>query len=179
MHALTTKFAGPSFAKEILTDMPTAVTIASENLDVAERVKQLFASPTFRVYITDDVIGVEVGGALKNVFAIAAGCVAGMGFGMNTKAMLVTRGCAEMTNIALAMGARAETLAGLSGIGDLMLTCFGSASRNQSVGLRLGQGKTISFTLLNSARRKDTGHLGFDVGSSRRCCYNSCRFEIS
>lgn len=134
--------------------MPTAVTIASEDLDVAERTKQLFTSPNFRVYITDDVIGVEVGGALKNVFAIAAGCVAGMGLGLNTKAALVTRGCAEMTNIALAMGARAETLAGLSGIGDLMLTCFGAASRNQSVGLRLGQGTTFFSSIAHKQGRR-------------------------
>jgi len=136
--------SGPSFAKEILADVPTGVVIASCNLGLANRVKSLFQHSTFKVWITDDVIGVEIGGALKNVFAIASGICTGMGLGLNSKAALVTRGCGEMTKIALSRGARAETLAGLSGMGDLVLTCFGSLSRNQTVGLRLGAGETIA-----------------------------------
>jgi len=145
----TAFISGPSFAKELLSDMPTGFVIASTDEHVTKRVQQLFTSPTVRAYTSDDVIGVEIGGALKNVFAIAAGMASGIGLGLNSKAMLVTRGCSEMTRIALKIGAKQETLAGLSGIGDLMLTCFGNLSRNQTVGFRLGQGESIK-TILDS-----------------------------
>mmetsp|Transcript_82822 Transcript_82822/g.124334 ORF Transcript_82822/g.124334 Transcript_82822/m.124334 type:complete len:168 (-) Transcript_82822:25-528(-) len=103
----------------------------------------LFASATLRVYTTTDVLGVEIGGALKNIFAIGAGMIDGMGFGKNSLAALVTRGCSEMRKLALAMGSKPETLSGLSGIGDLMLTCYGKLSRNRTVGYRLGKGETL------------------------------------
>jgi len=107
----------------------------------------LFASRVLRVYTTNDVIGVEVGGALKNIFAIAAGCAEGLGFGLNTLAAVVTRGCGEMMKLATAMGARPTTVSGLSGVGDLMLTCFGALSRNRTVGKRLGQGESLEDIL--------------------------------
>jgi len=135
--------SGPSFAKELMQDYPTAVVVASKITQLCEDVQRLFASETLRVYTTDDVIGVQVGGALKNIFAIAAGIIEGLGLGVNTMAALVTRGCSEMCKLAVALGGRPETLSGLSGIGDLMLSCFGALSRNKSVGRRLGQGETL------------------------------------
>jgi len=135
--------SGPSFAKELLEQQPTAVVSASEDRELAIQVQLLFASPALRVYTSNDVVGVEIGGALKNVFAIAAGVAEGLGLGMNSRAGLVTRGCAEMKRVALAMGAKPETLSGLTGIGDLMLTCFGTLSRNRTVGVRLGKGETL------------------------------------
>lgn len=139
--------SGPSFAKELMQDVPTAVVVASVDSVTRERVQRLFASPSFRVYTTDDVVGVEIGGALKNVFAIAAGMSEGLGLGTNTLAALVTRGCSEMTRLAVKMGARPDTVSGLSGIGDLMLTCFGSLSRNRTVGKRLGSGESLESIL--------------------------------
>jgi len=139
--------SGPSFAKELLSNQPTAIVVASTDQVIANKVQELFASAYVRVYTTDDVIGVEVGGALKNVFAIAAGITEGLGFGMNTMAALVTRSCSEITKLAVAMGAHPKTVSGLSGIGDLMLTCFGSLSRNRTVGKRLGQGEKIQDIL--------------------------------
>jgi len=146
-HQPMAVISGPSFAKELLSDMPTGFVIASTDEHVTQRVQQLFTSPNVRAYTSDDVVGVEIGGALKNVFAIAAGVASGIGLGLNSKAMLVTRGCSEMTRIAIKIGAKQETLAGLSGIGDLMLTCFGNLSRNQTVGFRLGQGESIKAIL--------------------------------
>jgi len=139
----TAFFSGPSFAKELVERVPTAVVIASSDEKVLLEVQKLFLQPTLRVYITDDVIGVEVGGALKNIYAIAAGIAEGYGLGMNSLAAIVTRGCHEMTKLAVKLGARPETLSGLSGIGDLMLTCYGSLSRNRSVGVRLGKGESL------------------------------------
>ena len=139
---LSAFFSGPSFAKELMAAMPTAVVVASTHSHVAEFVRTAFASPSLRVYVSTDVIGVEVGGALKNVFAIAAGVLEGMNLGQNTSAALVTRGCAEMNRLARAMGAHPDTMSGLAGMGDLVLTCMGSLSRNKSVGLRLGRGET-------------------------------------
>lgn len=135
---------GPSFAKEVVMGLPTAVSVASLNEGLARTVQGLFATDRFRVYTTDDVVGVELGGSVKNVMAIAAGAADGLGFGHNTRAALITRGLAEISRLALRKGANPLTLAGLSGLGDLVLTCTGDLSRNRSVGLQLGAGKTIA-----------------------------------
>jgi len=121
--------------------------VASHSTDAAERVQALFQTPAFRVYTNRDVIGVELGGALKNVIALAAGAVAGLGFGHNTMAALITRGLAEMTRLGLAMGAEKATFSGLAGMGDLVLTCTGDLSRNRTVGYRLGQGESLEQIL--------------------------------
>jgi glycerol-3-phosphate dehydrogenase (NAD(P)+) len=139
--------SGPSFAQEVAAGAPTAVTIASADLALASRVQREFSSGSLRLYTNDDVVGVELGGSIKNVIAIAAGIVAGLGLGYNSNAALITRGIAEMTRLAVACGGRRETLSGLSGVGDLVLTCTGSLSRNRSVGMGLGQGKTIEEIL--------------------------------
>jgi len=136
-------FSGPSFAIEVAQGQPTAVTIAFSDLQVAQFIQQEFSSETLRLYTSSDVIGVELGGALKNVIAIAAGVAVGMGLGHNSTAALITRGIAEITRLAVACGGRRETLAGLSGVGDLVLTCTGSLSRNRSVGHALGQGRKL------------------------------------
>lgn len=136
-------FSGPTFALEVAQGQPTAVTVAYTNSAVATRVQQDFSSETLRLYTSTDVIGVELGGALKNVIAISAGIVAGMGLGYNSAAGLMTRGIAEITRLAVACGGRRETLAGLSGVGDLVLTCTGSLSRNRTVGQALGQGRKL------------------------------------
>ena len=135
--------SGPSFAQEVAAGSPTAVTIASSDQAVASRIQRDFSSSTLRLYTNDDVIGVELGGALKNVIAIAAGVVSGLGLGHNSTAALITRGIAEVTRLAVACGGRAETLAGLSGLGDLVLTCTGALSRNRRVGVELGQGRSL------------------------------------
>ncbi len=135
--------SGPSFAREVARGDPTAITIASQDPELAAAVQREFSDPCFRVYTNDDVIGVELGGALKNVVAIAAGVCDGLGLGHNTIAALVTRGLAEITRLAAACGARAETMAGLAGIGDLVLTCTGGLSRNRSVGVELGRGRRL------------------------------------
>jgi glycerol-3-phosphate dehydrogenase (NAD(P)+) len=135
--------SGPSFALEVAQGQPTAVTVAFSDPQIAALIQQEFSSETLRLYTSSDVIGVELGGALKNVIAIAAGVSAGMGLGHNSTAALITRGIAEMTRLAVACGARRETLAGLSGVGDLVLTCTGSLSRNRSVGQALGQGRQL------------------------------------
>ncbi|MEJ2501951.1 MAG: NAD(P)-dependent glycerol-3-phosphate dehydrogenase [Gemmatimonadota bacterium] len=139
--------SGPSFAVEVAREHPTAVTVASRDRVAARRVQELFQADYFRVYTSHDVTGVELGGALKNVMALAAGMVAGLGFGHNTMAALITRGLAELTRLALAMGASERTLAGLSGMGDLILTCTGDLSRNRSVGYELGSGRTLEEVL--------------------------------
>ena len=135
--------SGPSFAQEVAAGAPTALTIASKSAALAVRVQNEFGSPALRLYTNEDVTGVELGGALKNVIAIAAGIVSGLGLGHNSAAALITRGIAETTRLALACGGRRETLAGLSGVGDLILTCTGSLSRNRTVGMELGQGRTL------------------------------------
>lgn len=119
------------------------VVVACKDENIAEDVQKLFSNQALRVYTTTDVIGVEVGGALKNIFAIGAGMVDGMGFGKNSMAALITRGCSEMRKLALAMGADPITISGLAGIGDLMLTCYGKLSRNRTVGYRLGKGESL------------------------------------
>lgn len=135
--------SGPSFAQEVATGMPTALTVAFTEPAVASAVQKVFSSPTLRLYTSDDLIGVEMGGALKNVIAIAAGALAGLGLGLNSAAGLITRGIAEITRLAVACGGRRETLAGLSGVGDLVLTCTGSLSRNRTVGFELGRGRKL------------------------------------
>ena len=135
--------SGPSFALEVAQAQPTAVTIAFDEPEVAARIQHEFSSETLRLYTSTDVIGVELGGALKNVIAIAAGVAAGVGLGHNSAAALITRGIAEITRLAVACGGRRETLAGLSGVGDLVLTCTGSLSRSRTVGHALGQGRNL------------------------------------
>ena len=133
--------SGPSHAEEVARGVPTAVTVAGEN---AEQIQQAFLGKTLRVYTSDDVIGVELGGALKNIIAVAAGILDGMGLGDNSKAALMTRGLAEITRLGVALGAKAETFSGLSGVGDLIVTCGSRHSRNRSVGERLGKGEKLS-----------------------------------
>jgi len=132
--------AGPSFAKEVIVKQPTAVTIACMDMNHAKLMQTLFSTEFFRVYTCDDLIGVQLCGALKNVTAIAAGVSDGLGYGLNARAALITRGLAEMTRLGIAMGADPMTFAGLSGIGDLVLTCTGDLSRNRTVGLKIGHG---------------------------------------
>ena len=139
--------SGPSFAREVAVRSPTAVVVASRDDEAALRVQQAFQTPWFRVYTNPDVVGVELGGALKNVVALAAGMTAGLGFGHNTSAALITRGLAEMTRLGVALGARPATFYGLAGMGDLVLTCTGALSRNRTVGYRLGQGESLEAIL--------------------------------
>jgi glycerol-3-phosphate dehydrogenase (NAD(P)+) len=136
--------SGPSFAREVARGDPTAIVIASKDITLAEEIREEFSGPTFRLYSHDDVIGVELSGAVKNVIAIAAGVCEGLGFGSNTIAALITRGLAEMTRLAVALGGRAETLGGLAGMGDLVLTCTGALSRNRTVGVELGKGRKLA-----------------------------------
>ena len=140
-------FSGPSFALEVAQGQPTAVTVAFEDQAIAARIQAEFSSETLRLYTSTDLIGVELGGALKNVIAIAAGVAAGVGLGHNSAAALITRGIAEITRLAVACGGRRETLAGLSGAGDLVLTCTGSLSRNRTVGAELGKGRKLAEIL--------------------------------
>ncbi len=135
--------SGPSFAKEVARGDPTAVTVASTDSDLARAVQDAFNDSRFRVYTNDDVIGVELGGALKNIIAIAAGVCAGLGLGHNSAAALITRGLAEIARLTVACGGRLDTMAGLAGLGDLVLTCTGDLSRNRSVGVELGQGRRL------------------------------------
>jgi glycerol-3-phosphate dehydrogenase (NAD(P)+) len=142
-----TFLSGPSFAKELANRLPTAVVIAAHDADVGSRVMHQFHTRYLRTYASDDVVGVECGGALKNVIAIAAGAVDGMGFGHNTRAALITRGLAEVAKLAMARGGSALTLAGLAGMGDLVLTCTGELSRNRTVGHEMGRGRTLDEVL--------------------------------
>lgn len=139
--------SGPSFAAEAAAGQPTAVVVASESRTIAELVQQSFQVGTFRVYTSDDVVGVEIGGAVKNVIALACGMAEGLGFGHNTRAALITRGLAEISRLGARLGANPLTLAGLAGMGDLVLTCNGPQSRNRTAGLLLGQGRTLSQAL--------------------------------
>ena len=139
--------SGPSFSAEVARGAPTAVTIASRDEAVAETARDAFAAPRFRVYTSTDVVGVELGGAVKNVIAIATGIVDGLAYGDNARAALVTRGLAEMARLGIALGAERLTLMGLAGLGDLVLTCTGELSRNRAVGLRLGRGETLEEIL--------------------------------
>jgi glycerol-3-phosphate dehydrogenase (NAD(P)+) len=139
--------SGPSFAREVAAGMPTAVVAASRERETARQVQEVFSTPSFRVYTNDDVVGVELGGALKNVIALAAGVSDGLGFGYNTRAALITRGLAEISRMGLAMGANPATFSGLAGMGDLVLTCTGDMSRNRTVGMELGRGRSLQEIL--------------------------------
>ena len=135
--------SGPSFAIEVARRQPTAVVAASEDPEASSTVQRAFSTPTFRVYTTDDMRGVEVAGAVKNVMAVATGIAEGLGLGLNSRAALITRGLAETTRLGIALGARPETFAGLAGLGDLVLTCTGALSRNRAVGVEVGKGRSL------------------------------------
>jgi glycerol-3-phosphate dehydrogenase (NAD(P)+) len=139
--------SGPTFAHEVARGLPTAVTLAAEDLSLAEQLRERIALPTFRIYVSDDVAGAEIGGAVKNVLAIACGVVEGKGLGQNARAALIGRGFAEMTRFGMAYGAKRETLTGLSGLGDLVLTCSSTSSRNYSLGKGIGEGRTAAELL--------------------------------
>lgn len=143
LYAQTAYLSGPSFAKEVAKQLPTAVVIASKNEAALEKTQHAFAAPFFRVYTSGDVTGVELGGALKNVMAIAVGCSDGLGFGYNTRAAIITRGLAEIIRLGVTLGANPLTFSGLSGLGDLVLTCTGSLSRNRTVGIKLSEGMSL------------------------------------
>ncbi len=145
MH--TGVLSGPSFADEVATGQPTAVTVGFSNNQVAKAVQQLFSTSFFRVYTSSDTIGLEISAAMKNVIAIAAGISDGLGYGLNTRAALITRGLAEITRLGIALGADPLTFSGLGGMGDLVLTCTGSLSRNRTVGIKLGEGRTLQQAL--------------------------------
>ena len=153
--------SGPSFAEEVARGLPTAVTLASADADLARDAARALHSPAFRVYSGNDVIGVEVAGAVKNVMAIAAGVCDGLGYGHNARAALITRGLAEITRFGVALGGRAETFMGLAGAGDLILTCTGDLSRNRRVGLKLAQGVPLPAILA------ELGHVAEGVNSAR------------
>jgi glycerol-3-phosphate dehydrogenase (NAD(P)+) len=139
--------SGPSFAREVSRKFPTAVAVAGSNPEAAQMAQALFTRPYFRVYTNPDLMGVELGGAIKNVMAIAAGASDGLGFGHSSRAALITRGLAEMTRLGVSLGAEAETFFGLAGLGDLVLTCTGDLSRNRQVGLELGRGRALGEIL--------------------------------
>lgn len=146
-HAQLTFLAGPSFAKEVAAGLPTTIVTAARFSHVADTVAETFHHGMFRAYYTDDIVGAELGGALKNVIAIACGAAEGCGLGLNARAGLMTRGLAEITRLAVKLGANPLTMSGLAGMGDLVLTCTGSLSRNQRVGMGLGQGKKLDVIL--------------------------------
>jgi glycerol-3-phosphate dehydrogenase (NAD(P)+) len=141
--------SGPTFADEVARGLPTAVTLAAEDLALAQALRERIARPAFRIYISDDIAGAEIGGAVKNVLAIACGVVEGKGLGQNARAALISRGFTEMTRFGLACGARRETLAGLSGLGDLVLTCSSTSSRNYSLGKAIGEGRPAAELMAN------------------------------
>ena len=146
-HFNISVLSGPSFAKEVAEKVPTAITIGCKDLAIAKSLQKLFVTDYFRVYASSDVIGLEINGALKNIVAIAAGICDGLGYGLNTRAALITRGLAEITRLGTYLGAQQSTFSGLSGLGDLLLTCTGDLSRNRSVGLKLGQGLKLKEIL--------------------------------
>jgi len=153
--------SGPSFAQEVARGLPCALTVASTNAALRQQVVAAVHSRTLRIYSTDDVIGVEVGGAVKNVLAIATGVIDGMGFGANARAALITRGLTEITRLGVALGGRSETFMGLTGMGDLLLTCTGDLSRNRQVGLGLAQGKPLAVIV------EELGHVAEGVRCAR------------
>jgi len=159
-----TCLSGPSFALEVAQRKPTVVTIAAKEQEFAVAVQSMLSCPWFRCYSTDDVVGVEVGGALKNVIAIAVGMSDGMGLGLNARAALMTRGLAEVIRLAMELGGRLETLGGLSGMGDLLLTCTGDLSRNRQVGLGLGRGRGLAEIV------EELGEVAEGVGTTRAAC---------
>ena len=153
--------SGPSFAQEVAHGLPTALVLAASDIEFARQAAQSLHNARLRIYTSSDVVGVEVGGAVKNVLAIAAGISDGMGFGYNTRAALLTRGLSEMTRLGISLGGRAETLGGLSGVGDLILTCTGDLSRNRKVGLLLAQQHALPYIL------RELGHVAEGVYSVR------------
>jgi glycerol-3-phosphate dehydrogenase (NAD(P)+) len=159
---------GPSFAAEVARQMATVVTVASVAEETASRVQQVFVTPYFRVYTIDDVIGAELGAAVKNVIAIAAGVIDGLGLGLNTRAALITRGLVEIRRLGLALGAQPRTFTGLAGVGDLILTCTGDLSRNHTIGKRIGQGKKLSDLLAEM-------HMVAEGVKTARSVYNLSR----
>jgi glycerol-3-phosphate dehydrogenase (NAD(P)+) len=159
-HA-TAVLSGPSFAEEVARGLPTAVTLASRDSEFAQEAASALHSQSFRVYSSDDVIGVEVAGAVKNVMAIAAGICDGLGYGHNARAALITRGLAEIRRLGVALGGRADTVMGLAGAGDLILTCTGDLSRNRRVGLRLARGEPVAAIL------NELGHVAEGVNTAR------------
>ena len=164
--------SGPSFAAEVARGLPSALTVAATDAALAERVAALVRGESMRVYPTDDIAGVEVGGAVKNVLAIAAGASDGLQFGHNARAALITRGLAETARLAIAMGGRRDTIMGLSGLGDLVLTCTGNLSRNRQVGLALARGLTLP-TILD-----DLGHVAEGVGAAVAIRALSSHFDV-
>jgi glycerol-3-phosphate dehydrogenase (NAD(P)+) len=160
--------SGPTFAREIAAGEPAAVVIAADRLDFAGQIQRALATPTLRLYASLDVVGVEIGAALKNVIAIGAGICKGLGLGSNSAAALITRGLAEITRLALVMGGSPRTLSGLAGLGDLVLTATGDLSRNRAVGYKLGQGQTLQHILSESpmvAEGVPTCRAAFDLGN--------------
>jgi glycerol-3-phosphate dehydrogenase (NAD(P)+) len=155
-HSRVAILSGPSFAQEVAAGDPTAVVLASADAKLASEIQEEFSGPRFRLYTNDDVIGTEIAGAVKNVIAIASGICTGLDLGTNAAAALITRGLAEMTRLAAALGGRRETLAGLAGVGDLILTATGELSRNRSVGIQLGKGRNLK-DILGSTRRVAEG----------------------
>ncbi|MEN6586521.1 MAG: NAD(P)H-dependent glycerol-3-phosphate dehydrogenase [Sulfuricella sp.] len=164
--------SGPSFAREVALGLPTALTLASLNEAFARQCALALHSSRLRVYASSDVMGVELGGAVKNVLAIAAGISDGMGFGHNARAALITRGLAEITRLGLALGGRQETFMGLTGMGDLILTCTGDLSRNRQVGLKLAQGKSLEAIL------RDLGHVAEGVNTAREVLELARQFQV-
>jgi glycerol-3-phosphate dehydrogenase (NAD(P)+) len=160
--------SGPSFAEEVARGFPTAVVVATEDLDLASEIQSRLSGRTLRLYTNGDVVGVQVAAALKNVVAIAAGIVDGLGLGHNTMAALVTRGLAEMRRLGVAMGGASETFSGLAGLGDLALTCTGGLSRNRQLGQALGRGRRRRFTSRRRGRRDDPLRARPGTASRRR-----------
>jgi glycerol-3-phosphate dehydrogenase (NAD(P)+) len=165
--------SGPSFAQEVAAGLPTAIVLASSDLAVAQTLQRDFSSPTLRPYTNDDVAGVELGGALKNVIALASGVIHGLGLGSNTSAALITRGIAEITRLAVACGGRRQTLAGLAGVGDLVLTCTGTLSRNRTVGVELGKGRKLPDILAGM-----NGKVAEGVRSTAAALGLAARYEV-
>jgi glycerol-3-phosphate dehydrogenase (NAD(P)+) len=166
--------SGPSFAREVAAGLPTAVTVASEDAATARLAQETFSTETFRVYTTDDVVGVELGGSLKNVIAIAAGIGDGLGLGNNARSALITRGLAEITRLGVALGARASTFAGLAGLGDLVLTCTGDLSRNRSLGISLAAGRSCARSVRHPHGRRGCARPR-PQSSWRRAAASRCR----
>jgi len=169
-QARSAALSGPTFAVEVARDIPTAIVAASRDAATAEQVQRLFSRPAFRVYTSTDVLGVELGGALKNVIAIAAGTSDGLGFGDNSKAALVTRAIVEMRRLGVACGALGETFTGLSGLGDLMVTCFSKHSRNRGFGERVGRGEKpadIAASMVAVAEGYPTARSAYHLARAR------------
>ncbi len=164
--------SGPSFALEVAHNLPTALAMASDDSNLRERVVRAVHGPRLRVYTTDDVVGVEVAGAVKNILAIATGLIDGLALGMNARAALITRGLAEISRLGIALGGRADTFMGLAGVGDLMLTCTGALSRNRRVGLRLAEGKSLEGVV------QELGHVAEGVRCARIVCALAAQLQI-